>query len=144
MMNSWPEKEHFMNLPNQPESSDTGCRLEETSSFLRQQPVFRETPVDVLRLYAYLSRKEHYSGGETIIAQGRPSDRMYLIMKGQVSICEERKGRDFFLQKNPPSSFQLKLIVTATAFLNCKISVKILLNSKILSNNETQYYSSYS
>jgi len=87
-----------MNSPNQPEKNDAGARLEEISSFLRQLPVFRDTPVDVLKLYAYLAQKEQYTRGDTIIKQGQPSDRMYLIMKGQVSICEERKGRDFFLQ----------------------------------------------
>ena len=98
MMNSWPEKEHFMNLPNQPEKNDAGARLEEISSFLRQLPVFRDTPVDVLKLYAYLAQKEQYTRGDTIIKQGQPSDRMYLIMQGQVSICEERNDRYFFLQ----------------------------------------------
>lgn len=97
MMNSWPKKEHFMNSQNQPDA-ESGAHLEEISSFLRRFPVFRETPVEVLKLYAYLSRKEQYSAGETIIRQGRPSDRMYLIMQGKVSICEERNEQHFFLQ----------------------------------------------
>jgi len=86
-----------MNSPNQPES-DTGAHLEEISIFLRRLPVFRETPVEVLKLYAYLAQKEQYSAGETIIQQGSPSDRMYLIMQGNVSICEERNEQHFFLQ----------------------------------------------
>ena len=97
MMNSWPRKEHFMNSQNQPES-DTGARLEKISTFLRRLPVFRETPVEVLKLYAYLAQKEQYSAGEAIIQQGRPSDRMYLIVKGTVSLCEERNDQRFFLQ----------------------------------------------
>lgn len=105
MMNSWPEKEHFMNSPNQPEATDTGGRLEEISSFLRRLPVFRETPVDVLKLYAYLAKKEQYTRGETIIAQGKPSDRMYLIMEGEVSICEERNEQHFFLQNLTKEKF---------------------------------------
>lgn len=86
-----------MNSPNQPET-DTGAHLEEISTFLRRLPVFRETPVEVLKLYAYLAQKEQYTAGEAIIQQGRPSDRMYLIVKGTVSICEERNERSFFLQ----------------------------------------------
>lgn len=105
MMNSWPEKEHFMNLPNQPEATDTGARLEEISSFLRRLPVFRETPVEVLKLYAYLAQKEQYTRGETIIEQGKPSDRMYLIMQGEVSICEERNEQHFFLQNLTEEKF---------------------------------------
>ncbi len=97
MMNSWPKKEHFMNSQNQPDT-DTGAHLKEISSFLRHFSVFQETPVEVLKLYAYLSQKVEYSAGETIIQQGRPSDRMYLIMQGKVSICEERNEQHFFLQ----------------------------------------------
>ncbi len=97
MMNSWLKKEHFMNSQNQPDA-DTGAHLEEISTFLRRLPVFRETPVEVLKLYAYLAQKEQYSAGETIIRQGKPSDRMYLIIKGKISICEERNDRHFFLQ----------------------------------------------
>lgn len=97
MMNSWLKKEHFMNSQSQPDT-DTSAHLGEISTFLRRFPVFRETPVEVLKLYAYLSQKEQYSAGETIIQQGRPSDRMYLIMQGNVSICEERNEQHFFLQ----------------------------------------------
>jgi CRP-like cAMP-binding protein len=105
MMNSWPEKEHFMNLPNQPEATDTGARLKEISNFLRRLPVFRKTPVDVLKLYAYLAKKEQYTRGDTIIEQGQPSDRMYLIMKGEVSLCEERNKQHFFLQNLTEKEF---------------------------------------
>jgi len=105
MMSSWPEKEHFMNLPDQPEATDTGAHLKEISNFLRRLPVFRKTPVDVLKLYAYLAKKEVYTRGDTIIEQGKPSDRMYLIMKGEVSICEERNKQHFFLQNLTEKEF---------------------------------------
>lgn len=97
MMNSWPKKEHFMNSHNPPDA-DTGAHLDEISTFLRRFDVFRETPVEVLKLYAYLSKKEQFKAGETIIRQGRTSDRMYLIMEGNVSICEERNEQHFFMQ----------------------------------------------
>lgn len=94
-----------MNLPNQPDQIDRRGQLEEISSFLRTLPVFRNTPVDVLKLYAYLAVQEHFQRGETIIQQGRASDRMYLIMQGEVSICEERNGRHFFLQTLSENGF---------------------------------------
>jgi CRP-like cAMP-binding protein len=87
-----------MNLPKQPDQTDTGGQLEEISIFLRKLPVFRDAPVDVIKLYAYLAVKEQFHQGEPIIRQGVASDRMYLIMAGEVSICEERNGRHFFLQ----------------------------------------------
>ena len=75
-----------MNLPNQPDQTDSQDHLEEISTFLRRLPVFQNTPVDVLKLYAYLAQKEQYTAGETIIEQGMSSDRMYLIIQGTVSI----------------------------------------------------------
>jgi len=86
-----------MNSQNQADT-DTGSHLKEISSFLHRFSIFQETPVEVMKLYAYLSQKVEYRAGETIIQQGRPSDRMYLIMQGKVSICEERNEQHFFLQ----------------------------------------------
>lgn len=94
-----------MTSPNQTEPTDFRLHMDETISFLRQVPVFRDSPLDVLKLYAYLSQQEQYSAGETILAQGTPSDRMFLIIQGTVSICEERKGRHFHMQELDETNF---------------------------------------
>jgi len=88
-----------MHLPKPTETDHGGCCFEEISAFLQRLPIFRETPLEVIKLYAYLSKKEQYHKGETILSQGMPSDRMYLIMQGEVSICEERNGKHFFMQR---------------------------------------------
>ena len=72
--------------------------LEENLEFLRQLPFFLKMPLETIRLYAYLCHRENYAAGEQIIHQGDPCDRMFMIMSGEVAICEHHKGRDFHLQ----------------------------------------------
>ncbi|MDW7771557.1 MAG: cyclic nucleotide-binding domain-containing protein [Desulfobulbaceae bacterium] len=72
--------------------------LEKKLTFLQQLPFFRETPLETIRLYAYLSNIEQYEAGEPIVLQGEPSDRMFIILSGQVSICQDHHGRNFYVQ----------------------------------------------
>ena len=72
--------------------------MEGKLAFLRKLPFFSNTPLETIRLYAYLSKKEHYYTGEPIIAQDDPAHRLFLIISGKVAICEEHHGRDFHLQ----------------------------------------------
>lgn len=100
MTNLWPEKERFMNSstniehPGNQERSSLDQKLE----FLQQLPVFRDTPLETIRLYAYLSTIENYEAEEPVVVQGEASDRMFIILSGTVSICENHHGRDFHLQ----------------------------------------------
>lgn len=89
-----------MTSPRQPEQSAEGGQnnLPEALTFLQRLAVFRDTPLDVLKLYAYLSKIEQYGEYEPILRQEKPADRMFLIMAGKVAICKEHKGRKFFLQ----------------------------------------------
>ncbi len=72
--------------------------IDDALTFLQQFIVFRDTPLDVLKLYAYLSKRETFSRHEPILIQGEPCDRMYIIMSGEVSICEEHHGKNYHLQ----------------------------------------------
>lgn len=83
----------FKNTKSQEHSS-----LDQKISFLQQLPFFRDTPLETCRLYAYLSTIEHYEEGEPVIIQGEPCDRMFIIMSGNISICENHHGREFHLQ----------------------------------------------
>jgi len=73
--------------------------LEENLEFLRQLPFFVKMPLETIRLYAYLSKRENYLANEPIVLQGEPCDRMFLIMSGNVAVCENHHGREFHLQE---------------------------------------------
>jgi CRP-like cAMP-binding protein len=73
--------------------------LDRKISLLKQLPFFRESSLETCRLYAYLSKLEHFEANDPIVVQGNPADRMFIIMSGMVSICENHQGHEFNLQK---------------------------------------------
>ncbi len=77
---------------------DSQSTLEENLLFLRQLPFFSGTPLDTIRLYAYLARRESYTRNDRIVNQGDPCDRMFLIMSGKIAICENHHDNEFCLQ----------------------------------------------
>ena len=122
-----------MTSPNQPEQAGAQDHLDETSNFLRRLPVFKDTPVDVLKLYAYLAQKEEFTAGETIIEQVKRSDRMYLIVEGSVSICKERHGRHFFMQSLTDNEFNYFGELALLAKFNWFFSARAVTDVKLLS-----------
>lgn len=100
MMNLLPEKERFMNSSTNTDNSGNQeqSSLDRKLAFLHQLPFFRDTPLETTKLYAYLSNIEHYDAGNPILIQGEPCDRLFIIMTGRVSICENQNGREFHLQ----------------------------------------------
>jgi CRP-like cAMP-binding protein len=72
--------------------------LEGKVAFLRGLPFFTDTPLATIHLYAYLCKKEEYPAGETVVLQGEPADRMFLITTGMITICELHRNREFQLQ----------------------------------------------
>ncbi len=79
--------------------------LDQVVTFFRRLPIFRETPTEIINLYAYLTRQERYAAGEVIFSQGDPSDRMFLILEGTVTILQQRHDRAFFMQELNEDSF---------------------------------------
>lgn len=86
--------ENIENMGIQEKSS-----LDRRMAMLLQLPFFRDSLLETCRLYAYLSRIEHFEANDSIIVQGEPADRMFIIVSGTVSICENHHGREFYLQK---------------------------------------------
>lgn len=88
-----------MSLPNQnKECTGRKCHMDEALAYLPRLAVFKDTPLEILKLYAYLSKKEQYTTGDRILRQGDPGDRVLLIMSGEVLICEKHHGKSYQLQ----------------------------------------------
>lgn len=123
-----------MTSPRQTEHPDTGNgnHLDEALHFLRRLPVFKDTPLDMLKLYAYLSTRETYCAKEPILLQGDPCDRMYLIMSGEVSICKERSDRMFHLQRLTAEDFNYFGELALLARFNCFFSAWALTDVTLL------------
>ena len=115
---------------NHVEQSDQGI-LEENLAFLRQLPFFANTPLETIRLYAYLSQRENYLRNEPIFTQGEPSDRMFLIMSGKVAICDKHHEREFHLQMLSAEGFnyfgELALLAQFDWFFSAKAATDVKL-----------------
>ena len=115
---------------NHVEQSDRGI-LEENLAFLRQLPFFANTPLETIRLYAYLSQRENYLRNEPIFTHGEPSDRMFLIMSGKVAICDNHHGREFHLQMLSAEGFnyfgELALLAQFDWFFSAKAATDVKL-----------------
>ncbi len=72
--------------------------IQDAREFLRKLPFFTNTPLEVIKLYAYLSKRELYKKDAVILKQGNPCNRFLLIMSGEVEICQELHDKRFHLQ----------------------------------------------
>jgi len=101
-MNSWPRKVHSMNSSKTNDTTGTSAvnyQIEESIQYLQHLPFFRDAPLDILKLHAYLSRKEEFSQGSWIAKQGESAPKMALILQGEVSIHERHHNREYKLQQ---------------------------------------------
>ncbi|MBW1749241.1 MAG: cyclic nucleotide-binding domain-containing protein [Deltaproteobacteria bacterium] len=88
-----------MNSPRESKPTETSNHLDDALTILRRLPVFKNISLEMVRLYAYLSSKELYKKGDIILRQGTASDRLLLIVQGDVSITRTVGDREILLQK---------------------------------------------
>ncbi len=88
-----------MNSPRESKPTEPSNHLDDALTILRRLPVFKNISLEMVKLYAYLSRKEQYKKGDIILRQGTPSDRLRLIVQGDVSITHTVGDREILLQK---------------------------------------------
>lgn len=101
MMNSWHEKVHFMTSSKTSDTIKTSavpCQIQECIHYLQHLPFFRGAPLDILKLHAYLSKKEEFAQGSWITRQGETAPKMALILQGEVSIYERHNDKEYKLQ----------------------------------------------
>jgi len=94
-----------MNSPREIKPTGPNSHIDDALTILRRLPVFKNISLEMVKLYAYLSRKEQYKKGDVILRQGTPSDRLRLIVQGDVSITHTVGDREILLQKLSADSF---------------------------------------
>jgi CRP-like cAMP-binding protein len=75
------------------------CELDLNLEILRREPVFSEIPVQRLRVYAYLSKRVRFQGGEFVFRQGDRDDRGYIILSGRAQIIREYQEQSLILNE---------------------------------------------
>lgn len=87
-----------MNSPGQNLEPAAIDQLTDIQEFLNRLPIFSGAPSGVVKLFAYLAKKEEYSKGQYILNEGDRCDRFFLIMSGKVDISQHYHDRPFHLQ----------------------------------------------
>lgn len=88
-----------MTSPREINLNGPACHIDDALTILRRLPVFKNISLEMVKLYAYLSHKEQYKKGDIILRQGKPSDGLRLIIRGDVSITYAVNNREILLQK---------------------------------------------
>ncbi len=151
------KKEYFMSLLSHDEvlklNSDCGnpeCTLMDNLEFFRKTSLFSGISLEIIKLFAYLSRVKEFKKGELICKKGERADKSFFIVEGQVEPFKELPDNQvFLLQKMGPFEFfsELALLADFEVFINVKActDVKLLLLDrksfqKILSKFEDKQY----
>ena len=143
-----------MSLPKQTHEqiSPVSCQIEEATAMLQKLALFRDTPLDILKIYAYLTSKEEFESGEYIVEQGNANDKMYIILQGHVSIHEQYGEKSYKLQELSHEGFnyfgELALLGKFDWFFSAKAESDVILLSltreafrKIMERNPEIYTS---
>ena len=79
------------------------CRISRDFEVLRQMEIFDKTPVEIIKLFAYLARRRRYEAGETIIRQGDSATSAFLLMSGEVEVSVKHRDRDIVVKETEES-----------------------------------------
>lgn len=99
-----------MNLPEERKAHcdlDTSgrCELDENLEIFSRVPVFSGIPAQRLRVYAYLSRRAHYSPGEFLFRQGDRDNKGYIVISGRVQMIREYREHSLILKEIQEGEF---------------------------------------
>ena len=114
--------------PAEPEAAPR-CELEENLEALRGPDLFSAVPLDRLRLYAYMCRRERYRAGEFLFRQGEPATRGFVVLSGRVQIIREYPEKHVVLNQFGPGEFfggvallgDVKYVFSARAATDCDL-----------------------
>ncbi len=81
-------------MADPPERSE----LSENLEVLRQLPIFKNIPFEIIKLYAYTAQRRRYREGDYIFRQGEPASRAHVILSGEVRLSGGRNDQPFELQ----------------------------------------------
>lgn len=89
------------------------CRISRDFEILRKTELFSGTPSEILKLFAYLSKRRLYETGEKIVSQGQQAASAYFILKGNVEITTRHRDTEVTLQHLSESSIFGELALLA-------------------------------
>ena len=88
-----------MNSPGEIKPATANNPIDDTLTILLRLPIFKDISLEMVKLYAYLAKREEYKKGDVILRQGRGADRLCLIITGEVLITHPMVDREIVLQE---------------------------------------------
>lgn len=89
------------------------CRLTKDFELLRHSPLFSGLHLDLVKLFAYLSKRRTYQPGEQLIQQGEKADRAYFLNDGEAQLLVLHRGSEVVLQRLANDDFFGELALLA-------------------------------
>lgn len=98
------------------------CRISRDFEILRNTELFASTSTEIVKLFAYLSKRRRFQPGEAIVTQGKQAGSAYFILKGDVEITTHYKDKEVTLQSLKESSIfgELALLARFDWFFSAK------------------------
>lgn len=108
------------------------CAFTHHLEALRKVPPFSGAPLEMLKLFAYMSRSAEYEKGELILKQGDRADAAYFIMEGEVEAYQDilgKKGETLLFQRMSAHDCfgELALLADFECFVNLRALSKVKL-----------------
>ncbi|MEW5734985.1 MAG: cyclic nucleotide-binding domain-containing protein [Thermodesulfobacteriota bacterium] len=88
------KKEGPPNLDFVCKPGDTSCELHRDFSILSGLPVFSGVPKEIVKMWAYFSKRAVFSPGEILLAQGDKLERAHCIVSGTAKALLVEDGRE--------------------------------------------------
>ncbi len=96
----------FITDRDESDSAAGRSELVENLEALRRIPIFRDIPLEMIKLYAYTARRQAYRSDELVFRQGSPAREAFLILSGTVRLwMADPEGHQVDLQVLDPGGF---------------------------------------
>jgi CRP/FNR family transcriptional regulator, cyclic AMP receptor protein len=96
---SWSEE------TDNPEGREPRSELTEDLEVLRRLPIFKDIPLEIIKLYAYTAKRRRFRTGDFIFRRGEPSQQAHVVLSGEVRLFVEKDGQEVELQVLKPIGF---------------------------------------
>lgn len=94
-----------MSLSSEKDESGRSCEFQDNINILRQIPFFSALPLEVVKVFAYLCRREALKQGQYLFHQDEDDGCGYFIISGQAELLRTDNGHERVMGTYAEGSF---------------------------------------
>jgi len=91
----------FTNTSNSDNKSEFVANL----NIFRQTDFFSGVPLEVIKLFAFLCKRQSYKAGDFIFHQDDDDGCSYYILSGKAKLILTKEGKEYFIREYEPESY---------------------------------------